>query len=299
MIGGDFNVDSHGLQVFDLWRQMGWISAQDLAFQLCGQEPTYTCKHSTATGRDLIWLSPEAAALCRWADVADIFAEHSTMTVGLEISHRLPAVLTWPRPSKIPGTSVDPAWSGTVVPPAWLESDDVDAKWAQWASSFERSLSGFVHGQPQCHLQTQQCGRLQRTQPMRQKPPLRIKPSRPSEVVLRNDLTGNEVKFWFRQLRRLQSLVLPVPKRAKLMAMPFPTAWSCGLPSDDHLGFNMDFPMGGNIMGTLPRLGSSSPSYCTSQCSNGGCHFCLFQSLFRAVGILAFASEKQVVASQV
>ena len=46
------------------------------------------------------------------------------------------------------------------------------------------------------------------TRPRRRKSSAQVlKPSRPSEVVLRNDLIGSEVRLWFCQLRRLQSYV--------------------------------------------------------------------------------------------
>eukprot|EP00435_Cladocopium_sp_Y103_P031943 s1553_g8.t1 len=204
LVGGDFNVDSAGLPLFDYWRQLGWISAQELAERLWHQEPSFTCKH--ATERDLVWLSPEAAALCRFVDVADVYCDHSTVTVGLELPMRIAPTLQWVKPSPIPWTSVDPQWTSTAVPPVWTLDGTVDAQWSEWASSFEHSLQGFLPDQPGFGLSRQQKGRLQQTQPTKrlaQTPVLR--PSRPSEVVLRNDLIGSEIKLWFRQLRRLQS----------------------------------------------------------------------------------------------
>jgi hypothetical protein len=111
LIGGDFNMDAWGIPLFNYWRQLGWISAQELAERLWGQEPQFTCKH--ATERDLVWLSPEAAALCQMVDVADVFAEHSTITVGLCIPTSNPRMLSWPKPSEIPWTEVDAQWTST------------------------------------------------------------------------------------------------------------------------------------------------------------------------------------------
>ena len=66
--------------VFALWRQLGWQSAQTYAEQMWNQSPKPTCKQ--ATEGDLICLSPEAQALCRFVDVAESFADHSTITAA-------------------------------------------------------------------------------------------------------------------------------------------------------------------------------------------------------------------------
>eukprot|EP00435_Cladocopium_sp_Y103_P044883 s401_g12.t1 len=203
IVGGDFNTDSQGLPLFNLWRQLGWESAQDLALRLWGQPKSFTCKHSTE--RDLIWLSPEAIALCQSVDIADVFSEHSTVTIGLHIPVSVPACLVWTRPSPIPWDAVDSAWTST-SPPTWTTSIHADQQWADWASSFEQSLTGFVPTQPGHQLHGHQRGRLQQFTPSLRAPAASVpRPSRPSEVTLRNDLIGTEVKLWFRQLRRLQS----------------------------------------------------------------------------------------------
>ena len=74
VIGGGYNVDSEGLPIFNFWRSLGWVSARDYAHRAhtnWNQPKSFTCKH--ATERDLIWLSPEAAAACQWVDVANVF----------------------------------------------------------------------------------------------------------------------------------------------------------------------------------------------------------------------------------
>ena len=130
----------------------------------------------------------------------------SFQNFGLDIPLTCPAQLVWPRPSRIPWEHVSPQWTSTAIPPIWTSSEDTNRQWAEWASSFESSLNGFVQHQPGQVLQPAQKGRLQKTKP--QKRPMTasvLKPSRPSEVQLRNDLIGSAVKQWFRQLRRLQS----------------------------------------------------------------------------------------------
>ena len=204
LVGGDFNAGPADLSIFALWRQLGWQSAQDLAEAFWGQQKVFTCKH--ATERDMIWLSPEAIALCRMVDIADVFAEHSTITVGLHIPRSCPPQLVWQRPSPIPWDQIDPQWASSASPPSWTLDGDADTQWAEWASSFEKSLHGHVLQQPGQTLHKGQRGRLQHTKPQKIPQTARVlKPSRPSEVQLRNDFIGSEVKQWFRQLRRLQS----------------------------------------------------------------------------------------------
>eukprot|EP00435_Cladocopium_sp_Y103_P039530 s1405_g10.t1 len=207
IIGGDMNAGPEDLEVFDYWRSLGWVNAQDYAHHLWQQPKSFTCKQ--ATERDLLWLSPEAAALCRWVEVSDHFADHSTVSVGLCLPSTLTSSLVWPRASAIPYDQVTPDWHQQACPPAWQDDAPVDQQWAQWARSFEDSLNGYVHGQPDQRLMNLQKGRLQRTAPLLRPSAKRLlKSSRPGEVVLRNTLLGSSVQQWFRQLRRLQSYVM-------------------------------------------------------------------------------------------
>eukprot|EP00438_Fugacium_kawagutii_P020571 Skav226934 [mRNA] locus=scaffold965:110011:119532:+ [translate_table: standard] len=205
IIGGDFNAEPDSLDTFTFWTRMGWRHAQCFALQTWDQPPCLTCKHATMP--DHVWMSPEALALCRFVDVADVFSEHSTITVGLDVSGVSSSVLTWSLPSPIPWDRVDSTWSSNVQPPVWDLVGSCDEQWAQLGSSVESSLTGYVTTQPNRALQSNQCGRLQQTAPCLRAPVApRVRASRPSEVVLRNDYIGSATKSWFRQLRRLQSL---------------------------------------------------------------------------------------------
>ena len=113
----------------------------------------------------------------------------------------------WPLPSPIPWGDVSSHWYESEAPP--LDFDcSVDHQWASWAHGWETSLDSHVASQPSGKLHAGQKGRLQRSSPQWRaaQTPL-VRPSRSGEVVLRNDLIGNDVKRWFKQLRRLQSFV--------------------------------------------------------------------------------------------
>eukprot|EP00438_Fugacium_kawagutii_P032420 Skav234923 [mRNA] locus=scaffold840:956698:961575:+ [translate_table: standard] len=205
LIGGDFNWEEADLEPFALWQRFGRRSAQDLAWELWGVEKQKTCK--AATTPDIVWLSPEAQALLHEVLVHDVFMEHAVVQVSLRVPSGPSVVLAWPRPSTIPWESVDSAWTSAPAP-HWTNVGSVDDRWAEWGASFEKALDGHVSGQPQKSLDLNQRGRCQSSQP-RWRPSVvtTLKPSRPSEVSLRNDLAGTAVKSWFRQLRRLQSYV--------------------------------------------------------------------------------------------
>ena len=239
MVGGDFNVNDHGLDLFDLWRRLGWLPAQAFAEQFWNQPRTMTCKH--ATEKDLIWLSPEAQALCKQVEIADVFADHSTIAVGLWIPCAVPRLLVWNRPSKIPWEHVDSSWTSAATPPSWNSTSTSNEQWAEWASSFESSLDGFLPHQPATSLTSHQRGRLQQHSPQVQSlNRVAVKPSRPSEVQLRNDLIGTSVKLWFRQLRRLQSYLAAIQANKQTAnAVSYRLElWSCILRSP---GFGTNF----------------------------------------------------------
>ena len=208
LIGGDFNMGSSDSAQFQLWKRLGWHSAQDLAHSLWGLPILPTCKGQTE--RDLIWLSPEAVALCREVRLQEIFSEHSTISVRLGTSLASSSARVWPLPSVIPWDQVDSSWHSTTPKPLDFDHGS-DACWAAWACDWEQALDSCVPSQPFASLHAGQKGRLQRTAPMiRDCQASSVKPSRPGEVQLRNDLIGNQVKKWFKQLRRLQSLVAAV-----------------------------------------------------------------------------------------
>lgn len=163
LIGGDFNLPEDGLPCFQLWRNLGWMSAQTFAAQTWGQQVKPTCKHKTE--RDFVWLSPEAQAMCRYVDVADLFADHAMVTVGLGFEAEVDPPLQWPLPSKIPWDQVSDSWHSSAMPPLWLDDAPADVRWSQLGASLEAELDGQLPSQPGESLQPSQRGRLQQVRP--------------------------------------------------------------------------------------------------------------------------------------
>ena len=218
VITGDFNHDIDRLEQCALWRNQGWVELQCLAERLWGVEPRPTCKH--ATRRDYIWLSPEAAACCVKAQVLDVFQEHSTLIAGFSLPGHAVSETTWPLPSEIPWADVSVDRWHQQGPHAPIELQESSRWYAEFSHAVEQSLRGFVPTLPGNQLPSACFGRGRRLAPQVQSSSVSVlRPSRCGEVSLRHDGLCTEVKKWFQQLRRLQSL-----KHAVIAASLAPTA---------------------------------------------------------------------------
>ena len=205
VVTGDLNHCLDNLEETAVWRSLGWVEAQELAYQRWAQPIHATCKGSTL--RDFVWLSPEAAALVKAVRVLDVFQEHSTVQVTLAMGDVDASALEWPLPAAILWQDVDcQSWrtSATLTPqPAACPTTCM----RQIAATFERSLNGHVQGVPGKQLPTMCYGRSKRLAPQPLASPVTApRPSRQGEDVLRCDLLGAQIKRWFAQLRRIQSL---------------------------------------------------------------------------------------------
>ena len=206
-IGGDFNDSPGALRQQQLWAQCGWVNAQSLAVEKFSHQWTATCKFSTEP--DQLWLSPEAAVLMRKFEVKQCFADHATIIAYLEVPKLLHQVWRWPLPSEIDWGSFpdyDCYVSGHFDPGQCYIADP-DGSFASWASRFEDGVHFHLtkHGQ---QLKEGARGRGQRTSPMSSSEvaPVCVQ-SRPGEIEMKSDVLGRAVLLWFKQARRLQSLV--------------------------------------------------------------------------------------------
>ncbi|CAE7944552.1 ML5 [Symbiodinium sp. KB8] len=141
-------------------------------------------------------------------EVVDIFQEHSTVIASFSVPDQMVTANVWPLPSEIPWHLVDldkftqqaaAVPFVTQAPNDWLHDFSV---------AFESSLQGCIREVPCGRLPSSCRGRGQRTHPeTRSFPIIPLRPSRSGEDSLRHDFVCMEVKRWFKQLRRLQSLV--------------------------------------------------------------------------------------------
>ena len=206
VIRADFNHPIHSSREIAVWQAQGWQEIQDLGQTRWSRGVEMTCKG--ASRHDYIWLSPEAVMLCCGAEVHHSFVDH----VVLEAKFRAPTtagqVFTWPRPATIPWHEVAlEQWHASAAPFVQiLEGQDPTAWFKAFSHCWEESVSAHVDG-PAVGLPSQCKGRAARLEPVsRETAPGILRPSRPGEVAIASDMLGREVKRWFQQLRRLQSL---------------------------------------------------------------------------------------------
>ena len=204
-ICGDFNHSAEELEQVAIWKREGWVDAQTVAEVRWGREPVPTCK--AATYRDYVFLSPEAAACCSKVEVLHCFQEHATVVVGLATRAFELSLQSWPLPGELPWSQVDVSAWHAAEQLAPLEGRDATDRYRSFASQLECSLDGFVQGSPGGRLPGSCFGRAKRLAPalhvMRNIAP---KKSRPGEEEPTHGLLGLELKRWFQQLRRLQSM---------------------------------------------------------------------------------------------
>lgn len=208
-ICGDFNGDESKLPELDDWISAGWQEVQTLHARLSGEGPFPTCKGSTQPDR--VYISPELATYFVRCEVADLFADHSVVTGYFDIPGSASTYSWWPLPSKIPWSSVDLQ--------AWQEScptfDVFDASrhnstdyMTALGQNYESSLKpDFLPTVPN-GLPRACRGRAQHSQPISRPRNLKtLRPSRNGEEQPRCDIVSHSVQRWFRQLRRIQSLL--------------------------------------------------------------------------------------------
>ena len=204
LIVGDFNFASDELDAFDVWRSYGWESIQSHAARFYGWDIQPTSKNKKE--RDMLWLSPEALQMIASFQMEDDFTDHATLSVDLALPSVMPRCLIWPRPATIPWEQVDSGWK-EAVPLPWTEGGTPEQRYAQIFAKLEQSLDGHLERDGSHSLTHLERGRGQRTAPCHdQQIPAMARPSRQGEVQLRNNMTGNAVLSWFKQLRRIQSL---------------------------------------------------------------------------------------------
>eukprot|EP00438_Fugacium_kawagutii_P022674 Skav224898 [mRNA] locus=scaffold1112:405811:407437:+ [translate_table: standard] len=208
-IMGDFNSGVMELPDTAIWRSLGWQELQlhSLAMHHKPVEPT--CKNATV--RDFVWCSPELLSFWDSTQLLHhMFPDHS----GVSGLFRFPASRVdtwhWTLPKPIPWTDVDvSSWHADVAdtwtPYEW--TSDTSHSFSLWSCRVEKSIGAFVKS-PDAALPPGVQGRGQtlktRKGPMHQP---RARPSRQGEVSLLQAFPNSTLLRWFKQLRRLQSLL--------------------------------------------------------------------------------------------
>ena len=204
-VAGDFNHCPESLDEVRIWQMHGWTEIQTLANVLWQWEPQPTCKG--VTQRDLLWVSPELAALCAGVSVHASFADHAMLLAKFRVPKGCSLRRTWALPSSLPWDQIQvKEWQQCQFPqvdPALPASE----WYRSFAANFEDSLAHFAKDLPGSRIPKSCRGRARNVEPRLHATvaPL-AKPSREGEVRLNCDLIGREVLQWYKQLRRLQSM---------------------------------------------------------------------------------------------
>lgn len=205
-IMGDFNHDLALLRGWEVLQRAGWKDAQELAYELWGQECLMTFREASIT--DHVLLSPEMVPMVTKVQGWKWFADHLGLGVCVEIPLMKMQQWVWPLPADIPWDSVRyEEWRQAHHTLPSQEGQWIDHRIDLWARSYENSFDGYMDTAigtlpTSCRGRCQQSGGQMREADC----PL-MKPSRPGEVQIKTDFVGRAVQRWFQQLRRIQSMV--------------------------------------------------------------------------------------------
>ena len=206
---GDFNCDVTQFPEMLYWHSLGWRDLQQHRLALCAHPVEATCKGSTV--RDFVWCSPELLEFLESTSVLrGVLPDHSAVCGFFRFPETVPVSRYWPTPKPIPWEHVDrQAWTRFVdltwSPFEW--KGNPTKAFARWSSQMEQSLNGFVQV-PHHKLPPGSCGRGQHLVPKSasvSQP--KIKAARPGEEALNCPFPNKTLLKWYRQLRRLQSLL--------------------------------------------------------------------------------------------
>ena len=203
---GDFNHPEEHLPALAQWRDHGWIEVQELAARLSTR--SYTPTFRGATTPDQLWLSPELAQYYLQVSTWNLFADHLTLGVQLDLPVQNLTVQQWPQPTEVPWAQVPLTdWAASTSSPDIFNSTaTVTEQYSQFWQQYEDSFTGHIATMDQT-LPSNHRGRGQRTTPeVRTSQCPLLRQSRPGEVQMATDFVGRAVQSWFKQLRRIQSL---------------------------------------------------------------------------------------------
>ena len=208
-ITGDFNGCDADYPEFDVWRAAGWKEAQEFFHELTGAPVIPTCKGRTRPHR--LFMSPQLASMFQKVVVSDLFADHSVLCATFEVPVDEARHTWWPQASKIPWGSIDlGSWQRQHVSfPLFDQTSDEPSQYLhRLGRQYEESFQGYFTPDPVAGLPRSCCGRAQVYEVQTRQAQLpKLKSSRPGEEVTASDMICRSLQRWFRQLRRIQSLL--------------------------------------------------------------------------------------------
>ena len=202
---GDFNLTSGQIQLWDYWKSKGFVEIQDLWAVRTGQVPRVTCKGCSR--KDFLLLSPE---LAQWVTNVFVdeswFPDHALITARLHFPDAPIPRTVWHMPRVRPdqATVCIPALQHEGLMPLQNPTQHYQWIWSQFESRLSEAYAAGGSGP----LTASEKGRAQvfdvKVVRDSQAP---LRKSRHNEVAPRFLGENGRHAHWFRQLRRLQSLV--------------------------------------------------------------------------------------------
>lgn len=202
-ITGDWNHDLSALPAIDLLRRLNFVEVQELQFQLTGRPPLPTCKQKTR--RDYMFISAELVPLFRFVTIdPHMWIDHSAIIATFAGGSADLVRYPWPIPEPLPWSRVKPESLGQTVS---FDSGDCSKCYLDFWHQVEQRV---VHQLEQtCDLNPRNCcGRASRCKPKKVTGTIApLKAGRAGEIEPSFFGFSYLHRRWFRQLRRLQSLV--------------------------------------------------------------------------------------------
>ena len=208
VIAGDFNADIVDFDCIRTWFAKGWVELQHYALQAWGRPLEPTCKGKTF--RDFVFLSPERLPFLQSVHMNhELFPDHSALFGRFSLPIVETPLRHWPQAHQLPWSDLPTsAWHSSLTTwTTWTWGSDLTKSFAAWSLAVEASIriaAGSSHG----HLLHGCFGRGHHVQPQpgyaQQR---RLKPPRPGELAPISSLLGKTTHLWYKQLRRLQSLL--------------------------------------------------------------------------------------------
>ena len=253
-IGGDFNFGPEELDQLHRLRALGFREAQDLRAWRHGISTEATGRGSRRL--DQLWISPELQRVYVGTTVSfDQWADHAAVSATFSHDHMVNTVHAWPCPQQFP-------W-----PLDWTCQMDVD-----FDGDLTHAYAAFwsqVEGQAKCwamqqgvHVMKKQCGRAGTLAPQSSRLYLcPVKKARQGDVQPTYMGVSLQHARYFRQLRRLQSLVRILGKEV--------STWNGQINRDETwrsirtaVGFPGGFGLWWISQGLTPILDSPLPLCC-------------------------------------
>ena len=202
-LGGDFNQDLCDLPCIDQLKALHFVEIQDLFFAKTGVLPRPTCKRKTQ--RDFLYISSDLIPLFEHLELDyDQWVDHAALIATFKGSGQDLRKFLWPKPLPLPWTSVRSLPSR---PPCQFSATACTEDYRTFWQHVEEDVASAVRDRRGTFCD--KCkGRARRLQPLvcpgSAKP---VGPGRAGELHPHHFGISFLHKHWFRQLRRLQSLV--------------------------------------------------------------------------------------------